>query len=704
MRKRPIFIIAFLFSYIFSFANTGDMYLFFDKSCMDKFDYVISKKEVSGLNKTNFTAYHIRINDSEKVILNVDAQGKTMSSRPAGTKFCGEVLVSENFARKINTKKTKVKLVAKTNSGFVVYPVVSADYFFTTDTEMGYATKDYTFAYNYTTNDEKKDLATKDSKGNVYFKERNDDFCPSKYKFRRTPAKNYDPYTDFILVPDVGLVEKRTGVDVAQANSNVLTLKNVNGIPLDQYMDAVCNGYVKYLSKDEAKTDVVTTNTSPSNTGTSTTTVTDLESGGHTTTHSSGTSIVHHSSTDVCHHLYKDVTKGFYYNRNTGALANETCGGITYNQGMMITGTRPVTTPPVRTQVAPPVTRDTRVVYRDRAPETKIVYRDAPPKVVYRDGPERVVYKDRVVYRDRPQDEFTSKGTNSTSTVTGTSSTAVSSEFHTVQAKETLYAISKKYRVGVAELKRWNGLKTNTISIGQVLRIRGQELVSKGGTTTSSNYGATSELRLGDTVPGTRKVIGTEKDGYETYSDYHIVRAKETLYSIAKRYGMNVDRLKAINKLKTNTLSIGQRLSLVETQPTSYSVPSTTKKVEIPTSYDVVAQPKAEELVPPKAEPIPPKEELTSKGAATSTAATAVTTTTTLDKNQLIGRSSTSVVKSTDPLSEYNASGQMIHIVGDNETLFTIAKWYGTTVTKLRALNNFDKNEVILPKQKIKIK
>jgi LysM repeat protein len=42
---------------------------------------------------------------------------------------------------------------------------------------------------------------------------------------------------------------------------------------------------------------------------------------------------------------------------------------------------------------------------------------------------------------------------------------------HTVQAKETAYAISKKYEVSVAELLEWNGMQSTALKTGQQLRI-----------------------------------------------------------------------------------------------------------------------------------------------------------------------------------------------------------------------------------------
>ena len=43
--------------------------------------------------------------------------------------------------------------------------------------------------------------------------------------------------------------------------------------------------------------------------------------------------------------------------------------------------------------------------------------------------------------------------------------------FHTVEPKETLFAISKKYEVKVEELMQWNNLETTSLQTGQQLRI-----------------------------------------------------------------------------------------------------------------------------------------------------------------------------------------------------------------------------------------
>lgn len=47
-------------------------------------------------------------------------------------------------------------------------------------------------------------------------------------------------------------------------------------------------------------------------------------------------------------------------------------------------------------------------------------------------------------------------------------------------------------------------------------------------------------------------------------TDYYTVKAGDTLYAIARKFGMTVDKLKSLNNLSSNTLSIGQKLLVTD--------------------------------------------------------------------------------------------------------------------------------------------
>ena len=94
---------------------------------------------------------------------------------------------------------------------------------------------------------------------------------------------------------------------------------------------------------------------------------------------------------------------------------------------------------------------------------------------------------------------------------------------YTVKKGDSLYSIATKYKTSVDNIKKLNNLITNNLSIGQTLKIP----------------------------------ISSNQENIETT---YIVKAGDSLYSIARKYNTTIDILKRKNNLKTNILSIGQKL------------------------------------------------------------------------------------------------------------------------------------------------
>lgn len=113
---------------------------------------------------------------------------------------------------------------------------------------------------------------------------------------------------------------------------------------------------------------------------------------------------------------------------------------------------------------------------------------------------------------------------------------------HTVEPQETLFSISKKYGVSIAELKSWNNLGGNTLNIGQELKVYPGPAGSSGNNNQSGNSIVVAS--------------GTQQNTYYT------VKSGDTLYKIAREHNMTLDELKQLNNLTGNTISIGQRLTV----------------------------------------------------------------------------------------------------------------------------------------------
>lgn len=155
---------------------------------------------------------------------------------------------------------------------------------------------------------------------------------------------------------------------------------------------------------------------------------------------------------------------------------------------------------------------------------------------------------------------------------------------HRVRSGETLSTIASRYGVSIAQLKMTNRILTNLIRPGQRLRIPfgGADAVSdtkiytvKAGDTLStiaSRYGVSvvrlkranrlsgDSLRIGDRLEIPTQVTVSEAPKRVAQSRTHRVRSGESLYTIGKRYGVSVDRIKAANGLRRNTIRVGQEL------------------------------------------------------------------------------------------------------------------------------------------------
>ena len=162
------------------------------------------------------------------------------------------------------------------------------------------------------------------------------------------------------------------------------------------------------------------------------------------------------------------------------------------------------------------------------------------------------------------------------------------SKYYTVKSGDTLWSISKKYGITVDELKQINNLSNNLLSVGQNLIIPTMDVnettytVKKGDTlytlankfnTSVDNLKSINNLTTDTLSIG--QILKIPANNMEDSNNSYIVKSGDTLYSIAKQYNTSVSDLKQINGLTSDILSIGQVLKIPST---SESIVYTVKK------------------------------------------------------------------------------------------------------------------------------
>lgn len=133
---------------------------------------------------------------------------------------------------------------------------------------------------------------------------------------------------------------------------------------------------------------------------------------------------------------------------------------------------------------------------------------------------------------------------------------------HVVEASQTLFSISRIYDVSVEDIKKWNNLANNDLNVGQTLVIYrgGKGPASTAPVATNSNIPSKDEIQKTDSGKIVHKVVPSQ-----------------TLFAISQLYGVSVDEIKQWNNLKDNTLEVG-RLLIIKAD----SKPHPHKSIEAP--------------------------------------------------------------------------------------------------------------------------
>jgi membrane-bound lytic murein transglycosylase D len=179
------------------------------------------------------------------------------------------------------------------------------------------------------------------------------------------------------------------------------------------------------------------------------------------------------------------------------------------------TNTKPEATPQKNVAVTKPSNIDTALV--TKAPFKKAV--QPPEKLVKAEvvtNPEKSIIK----AEDKPKE---------TSTI------------HVVQTGETLYGISKKYGVSVADIKEWNKLESDVVKLDQQLVV-----------TTDAG------ISILETQPSVQELPKKE------VVTFHEVQPGETLYGISRKYNIPIDKLMQLNDKSNFVISVGEKLKVVE--------------------------------------------------------------------------------------------------------------------------------------------
>ena len=237
-----------------------------------------------------------------------------------------------------------------------------------------------------------------------------------------------------------------------------------------------------------------------------------------------------------------------------------------------------------------------------------------------------------------------------------------SSDFYTVKAGDSLWKIAMGNDLTVSHLKQMNNLTTNTIYVGQQLRIKEEQ-------TNSQASQSNSQTNQSSQNAGT-----------------YTVKAGDTLWGIANDHDTTVNALKQNNHLSSDTIYVGQVLSLGQTASTG-SHSQSTASTQSSTSDGTYTVKSGDTLWSIANANDMTVAQLKQKNDLSND---------TIYVGQTLNVSSTKSASATSTAST-------TYTVKSGDSLWQIASANGTTVNQLKALNNLS-SDLIYAGQQLKLR
>ena len=152
---------------------------------------------------------------------------------------------------------------------------------------------------------------------------------------------------------------------------------------------------------------------------------------------------------------------------------------------------------------------------------------------------------------------------------------------HKVAPGETLASIASMYGVNPADIKQWNGLRRNSVRVGQQLRVAapGTAVASrpaeparqntavaasdnKKPTASQSDRRRNRNNDTADNSSSKKKKNKRDRKKQQAQPTEHSIKSGENLTVIANRYGVSVDELKKANGMKDDNLRAGNSIKI----------------------------------------------------------------------------------------------------------------------------------------------
>ncbi len=225
------------------FANhlfADDIYVKYDPAKSDRYEYRLTDK--SGEN--SFVAYRFGSADNGQIVFEVGMEENTYQSQLNGTLLnIKDLVLNEQFVQEVNRGSKSLYIVQQDKKGYRISLVILGNYLKQNASgELALTSADYHFSFKEGIKNVGTNLASEESESYIYFTQTDKNTCRNTYYFKEIPKDSNKPFTEFSLMPEIGVISEKTGFSGEEAEQNKLELVSINNIQIDEYLKDFCAG------------------------------------------------------------------------------------------------------------------------------------------------------------------------------------------------------------------------------------------------------------------------------------------------------------------------------------------------------------------------------------------------------------------------------------------------------------------------------
>jgi LysM repeat protein len=541
MRKITLLAISF---FCLLRTATAQYFIQYDPSCMDKLEYRID----DNADGKNFITFRLNKSATEKYFFQIGLDNPLKPTKTVHPIPCKDAFLDEDAMSAVNEGRKNAYIVINTPNGTRLYSIGSISYVVTGENLLSFVGNQYTFASDLLTPYE--NLAAQDSRSQVYFIGTETLHGKTVYHFRVEPltgSTNVISRT-FRYAPHIGIISETVPENGAE---HQIDLKSVNGKALEDYFASVDDKLPIVILHDAPETVAETSNSSSKSTHSTSTTTT------------ASTKIKARQANEDGTYEIKAGDNLYSVSRSFGITLGQLRAWNNLVSDDILPGSKLLVQAPPK--IKPSEALNMKGSFYEIDPGTAVTIPDE--------------YEAKMKQKKAAAARLKNKGGETTTQKSeeakaravlakGGAEAQVplfvkrekDSGLHIIQKGETIASMAKKYKVTEAKFRRLNGLGTDeAVRTGQVVKI--SECVCEddkpAAATTPAPYSNHSK-KLSPKGGNEESVVMVNG------KKCHIAKDGETLYSISKKHGLSVEKLRQYNRMANSDLVVPKQKLFLE--------------------------------------------------------------------------------------------------------------------------------------------